>query len=244
MKIAVVYIARLNEGFKCFREFVDSYRKHPAGCEHELLIVFKGFSLFGAKSYIKYLGDLKYNHTFVHDKGYDLGTYKIVANMPECAEYNVPEFDTMLCLNSHSEILVDGWLEKYTKWFSPTVAFVSATCSSESFCKKWWHNIFFKSFPNNHFRTNAFLIGRKTLLKVWPKFGFWSKMQCYLFESGRNNLRIRINKLGLCSVALTSNFRKGNQEGLVIADKQTKAFASADIDEKFRLRELAWGVEN
>lgn len=240
MKIAVVYIARFNEGFKCFRDFVNSYRKHPAGCEHELLIVFKGFSLFGANSYIKYLGDLKYNHIFVHDKGYDLGTYKIVANMPECPEYNVPEFDTMLCLNSHSEILVDRWLYKFVDvYVEGKYQLVGATYSYESFYKKWWHIFIARPFPNFHIRTNAFLIERKTLLKIWPTLPFWTKLQCHLFESGLNSLTKKLKCAGLCS-----QFRKGNQEGLVIADKQTKAFASADIDEKFRLRELSWGVEN
>lgn len=52
----------------------------------------------------------------------------------------------------------------------------------------------------------------------------------------------RVDNLPLLSVSMCNNFRKGNQEGLVIGDKQTSAFANADIDEKFRLRELAWGT--
>src|SRR4029079_5529998 len=41
MSVAVVYLARLTEGLAPIRTFVDSYRRHPAGIDHRLVIVFK-----------------------------------------------------------------------------------------------------------------------------------------------------------------------------------------------------------
>ena len=41
--IAVVYLARLHEGFQAFEIFAENYRRHPAGEPHDLYIICKGF---------------------------------------------------------------------------------------------------------------------------------------------------------------------------------------------------------
>ena len=42
-KIAVVYLARLHEGFAAFETFAEAYRRYPAGEQHDLYIICKGF---------------------------------------------------------------------------------------------------------------------------------------------------------------------------------------------------------
>ncbi|TCG02811.1 hypothetical protein BZM27_53080 [Paraburkholderia steynii] len=41
--LALFYLARHVEGLQSFRRFVDSYKRHPAGCDHKLVIIYKGF---------------------------------------------------------------------------------------------------------------------------------------------------------------------------------------------------------
>jgi len=42
--ICVVHLARRKNGIEPFRRFIKSYLKNSAGINHELLILYKGFS--------------------------------------------------------------------------------------------------------------------------------------------------------------------------------------------------------
>lgn len=106
-EIAVVHLLRKGNEPLLFKRFIDSLRTHSAGTEHTLVILFKGFR--NDDSRVKYraiLADIPY-HTFdVNDEGLDITAYLKVATALR------HQYRYFCFLNSHSEILCDGWLEK------------------------------------------------------------------------------------------------------------------------------------
>jgi hypothetical protein len=124
--IGVVYLYRFAEGELPVQTFLDSYRAHPAGIEHDLHVIFKGFpdrrSLTSAKAL--FVG-LPINAIELEDKGYDIGSYfsaaKVVSNL------------RLIFFNTFTELLADDWLKKFDKALSaPGVGLVGATGSWQS----------------------------------------------------------------------------------------------------------------
>src|SRR5215471_7552875 len=96
--LAVVYLARGAdaEPFDRFRAFAKSYQGYPAGAEHDLFVIYKGFQgsddLDEARRVFATL-----SHTPIHvdDDNFDLGAFRRAAE-------RIPH--QQLCfLNSHAE---------------------------------------------------------------------------------------------------------------------------------------------
>ncbi len=126
-KIAVIYLARLHEGYPAFEAFADSYRAHPAGEPHDLIVVCKGFTKpgeFAAVSAI-FTG---IDHTIIavaDDIGMDLHAYQEAARQIKN--------DYVFCLNTFSRLRVNNWLAKlWSNMSRPGVGMVGATGSYES----------------------------------------------------------------------------------------------------------------
>lgn len=125
-KIAVIYLARINEGLDTFENFSSSYRKHPAGQEHDLVIIYKGEFKKGEKAAADYIfRDLGATFLSMPDKGFDVHAYLYAAK-------KIPH--KFICLfNSYTEILSDNWLKKmYSHLDKPGVGMVGITGSYES----------------------------------------------------------------------------------------------------------------
>lgn len=117
----------------------------------------------------------------------------------------------------------------------------------------YWRFLF-PPFPNPHIRTNAFLISRELFLSLKIK-KLKNKLMAYQLESGYNSITRQIikrkyevlivNKEGktykVNEWSNTNIFWKGNQEDLLISDKQTEYYRSSDDDIKNKLCQLAWG---
>jgi hypothetical protein len=125
-QIGVIYLCRFSEGERPVRRFVDSYRTHPAGLEHDLHVIFKGFpsrdSLAAAQ---RLFGGLPIHPIKLEDKGFDLGSYfaaaRLVANR------------RLIFFNTFAELLADGWLKKFDDALSlPGIGLVGATGSWQS----------------------------------------------------------------------------------------------------------------
>lgn len=239
--IGVVYILRREYGFTPFQKFIDSYRTFSAGVEHKLIIILKGFHQCSSEKYLNYMSGMMFYHHYLQDTGFDLGTYGIVANMPPLEEYNIPDCDKLMCLNSFSEIRKDNWLKSFDDKLGINVGLVGGSHSHEAMGEKWYNKIFYPSFPNFHIRTNAFLMRKELMVKIWPT-SFWTKWGCHMFESGRNSLTARVVSRGFRAISIGHTFRKGLQEDLIISDKQTKYFDNASTSERIHLRHLAWGT--
>lgn len=125
-EIGVVYLYRFAEGEMPVRTFLASYGAHPAGIDHDLHVIFKGFpdrnSLAAAR--VLFAG-LSINPIELNDSGFDIGSYfaaaKVVTNR------------RLIFFNTFTELLADDWLLKFDKALSlPEVGLVGATGSWQS----------------------------------------------------------------------------------------------------------------
>lgn len=113
----------------------------------------------------------------------------------------------------------------------------------------------FKAFPNAHIRTTGFFISKKLLIEIHLP-GELTKMDAYLFENGRQSLTNQILKRSLKCLVVdrcgmgwnvegwknSNTFWINRQEGLMIADNQTRKYMEASIKERESLTKDAWGT--
>ncbi len=123
--MCVVHLVRAANGIEPLHAFLDSYRAHPAGISHVLLIVFKGFESPLPVDYESALRSVMHERHFVPDVGYDIDVYfKVVQTFTH---------EAFCFLNSFSVILVDEWLLKLDRALSQEgVGLVGATGSWQS----------------------------------------------------------------------------------------------------------------
>lgn len=124
--IAVIHLVWAPLGIEPFRKFIQSYIRHPAGIDHDLIVLFKGFSSDEETiEYKRLLKDVEYSSLFLKNTGFDINAYRIAANKSN--------HDYFCFLNSSSVILDNDWLVKLYNYASqPTVGLVGATGSYES----------------------------------------------------------------------------------------------------------------
>ena len=127
-KVGVIYLARSADGnIDGFTPFVESYRRHPAGIDHELIIVRKGLEgMSGSIAALEMLlENIPHRSIDVSDEGYDIQAYLKVA--PRL------EHERLCFLNTYSEIKTDDWLKKLDSQLDREgVGIVGATASYES----------------------------------------------------------------------------------------------------------------
>jgi glycosyltransferase involved in cell wall biosynthesis len=130
--IAVFYLARLKEGFPSFDAFAQSLRRHPAGLDHDLIIICKGFkrrSEFAVVSAI-FKGIPHQIIEVDDDIGQDIHSYKAAAA-------RFPHIYACF-MNTFTEFKSDDWLKKLFDALSlPRVGMVGATASFESLNNSW-----------------------------------------------------------------------------------------------------------
>jgi len=111
-------------------------------------------------------------------------------------------------------------------------------------------------FPNPHLRSNAFLISRELMNRVWPNF-IVTKRGAYLWENGRKGFTPRIQGLNLRVLVAgkdghsyapdewprSGTFRQDNQQNLLVADNQTRGYDEADAEKRRQLSMYAWGTD-
>ena len=214
--IGVVHLIRAQNGIEPFKTFLKSYINNPGGIRHELILIFKGFSSgIEASEYKSLLADLNYSSMFIEDRGFDIGSYFIAANVFNYKYY--------CFLNSHSIILDKDWLTKlYHHAAQDHVGLVGATASYESlysdhvnvhrftssgaplyrriirnsYFNRLRHLYYYPPFPNYHIRTNAFMIKNKILSRIKHKT-MGSKIDTSRFENGKNSITRQILKMKL-----------------------------------------------
>jgi hypothetical protein len=212
LKVCVVHLVWAPLGIEPFRRFLVSYRKHPSGIAHRLLIVYNGFSKHDdPAAYAHVCRSEDYDSLILPRPVQDIAAYFNAARASDA--------DDLCFLNSYSEILDDDWLSKlHAPLHSEGVELVGATGSWESMYSDliehrssppdWWTprglrtrlrqryalaraRRAFAPFPNPHVRTNAFMMSRTRLLSLgMPKVR--NKNEAHRFESGRSGLTARI----------------------------------------------------
>jgi hypothetical protein len=124
--IGVVYLYRFAEGERPVQTFLESYRAHPAGVDHDLHVIFKGFTHRNSLATARALfAGLPINSIELDDAGFDVGSYFAAAKL-------VPN-RRLIFFNTFTELLADDWLKKFDKALSlPGVGLVGATGSWQS----------------------------------------------------------------------------------------------------------------
>ena len=78
--VAVIHVIWRPFGIEVFKKFVDSYAANPGGAQHNLVLVFKGFS---NKLEMAEFRDVAAGHSYraicVEDGGFDIGSYLMAA---------------------------------------------------------------------------------------------------------------------------------------------------------------------
>lgn len=106
--VAVLYLARHAEGIDALRRFADSYRAHPAGTAHQLVVLYKGFleqsALAAARAVFH---DIPHEGLELDDSGFDIGSYlEAIRWLPH---------DYLCPVSTYTEIAAPGWLALLAK---------------------------------------------------------------------------------------------------------------------------------
>lgn len=220
--VCVVHLVRKKNGVETFRRFLESYLKHPAGIEHQLLIVYKGFkSHLDTIQYAHFLKGIPHSSVLVSDLGFDLRAYFAAVEKVHCGH---------LCfINSFSVLQDSEWLLKLHRSMTRAgVGLVGATASCGTIrpsrqsnnknlpawkkllrplmwkLKRICLGLYFDSFPNCHVRTNGFMISRDTMLKI-RHGSLLTKLQTYRLESGRDSITKQVERMGLTALIVGKN---------------------------------------
>jgi hypothetical protein len=260
--IALVYLAWAPLGPAPLREFVRSYRAHPAGAEHELVVVLNGEP---RAPLLAELRGVEHRLIVLERPLLDLPAYDVAARELE--------HERLCFLNSYSSILADGWLGLLARALGdPGVGLVGATGSWESQAEwirgrpmYWPYQLAglrrarrdYPRFPNPHIRTTAFMLERPQLLEMGLERAA-DKRATYLLESGPHSITRQVQAQDLRAVVVGRNgrthdveewprsatYRAGGQQNLLIADKRTRDWERATPRLRRRLSRDAWGVRH
>ena len=112
----------------------------------------------------------------------------------------------------------------------------------------------FAPFPAYHVRTNAFMLERSTFAALRMR-ALTRKQDAYLLESGRRSFTSQVLAMGLRTLVVARDgafydhpewyasrtFWQGDQQGLLVADNQTRSYANGSYDRRRLLSAFAWG---
>lgn len=260
----LIHLVRAQNGLAPFHRFIESYREHPAGAAHDLLLLYKGFAR-GAdvSAYRAAMEGLGFQELHVSDNGFDLGAYfKAARALPH-------EF--VCFVNSFSQIAAAGWLGHLRRHAAPPhVGAVGAGGSWGSLLTiepnwplnhrplrdlvLWRRRLYFAPFPNPHLRTNGFLIRRSVFLGLRePRFR--SKIDALRFESGRRGFTKQLLQGGHdvfvvgrdgeayapAEWAESNTFWQGDQQNLLVYDNRSADYAKGDDGYRDFAASFAWG---
>ncbi|HLY49386.1 MAG TPA: hypothetical protein VKR21_09325 [Solirubrobacteraceae bacterium] len=251
----VVYLVWGPLGAGPVERFAASYRAHPARHEHRLVLLLNGIDTPDLRSRCETVAaELRAEILELPARVLDLDAYRAAAERVEG--------EAFLFLNTHSEILADGWLGFLAAaLMRDGVGLVGATGSLESalsaaprplkpFLRSRW-----PKFPNPHLRTNAFMLRRSLMLSLdWPQSA--TKRQALALESGSHSITRQVWDRGMEVVVVdrdgrsyrseqwvqSRTFRSGNQEKLLVADNRTRQYATASARRRDELCRYAWGI--
>ena len=272
-EVALVYLARERSGRDSLQSFLRSYERHPGGLEHDLVVVFKGFSREAELAEWRTdLSRFPHQELRMTDFGFDIRAYSLAAR-------RFPH--RYFCfLNSFSEPLTADWLRILNRWVvAPGVGVVGCTGAwtsiysivEQDLASAATQPLFrrlllrikvpinrraYPPFPNPHLRSNAFIISRELMNRVWPGFVL-GKRKAYHWESGRKGFTRRVQALNLGVLVAgrdglgygvgewprSGTFLQGKQENLLVSDNQTRGYDEADAESRRRLSMLCWGVD-
>jgi hypothetical protein len=243
--IALFYLARGADAdhLPSIRRFIQAYRSLPAGVDHELIVIFKGFAselaLDEAKSV---MAGVAFQEVHTGDETFDLGAYADAVTRVSC--------ERAAFLNTRSEPIATNWLRKLSVALDlPGVGLVGASGSFEIGTGG-------PVFPNVHVRTNAFMMRTPLARETVGRLTIKTKRDAHDAEHGPNSLTRQVVSNGLIAVIVGANgrayapewwsgsrtFRQGTQANLLVADNQTRAWDALTWPERKIVYKTTWGA--
>jgi hypothetical protein len=250
----VVHLVWAPIGVTPLRAFAGSYRAHPAGTDHRLLVVYNGFAAGADRApWRASLDGLPHDELVLATPQIDLAAYRAAAD--ELATGSV------CFVNSYTVIEADGWLDVIDRHLrTPAVGMVGASGSYESGWDAGLPGLRhvlrrgFEPFPNPHIRTNGFAMDLDLLRELaWPPPR--RKRQAYLLESGRHSITRQVLERRLEAVVVgrdgvayaperwraSATFRSGGQANRLFSDNRTRQYAQASPPFRAALERMCWG---
>jgi len=246
--LCLVYLSWTPYGLGPARRFLDSYRAHPAGAPHRLLLLLAGPPEDRLPS--KQLFAELPHEVLEVGAGMDLGHYRTAVDRVAAERY--------CFLNTVSEPLVEGWLDRLEReLLRPGVGMVGATGSHESPNSVRPGPLRrlrpgFEPFPNPHLRTNGFAMERDLILELeWGTD--LTREQTVMLEGGSRSLTRQVRERGLETLVVgrdgayppdrwrgSDTFRSGEQANLLLADNRTRHYQEGGGLVRRGLAWLAW----
>jgi hypothetical protein len=247
--LCLVYLAWTPYGTEPAERFLRSYREHPAGTAHRLVVALAGPD-GDREPWRRAFAAVEHKAVDVGD-GVDLGHYRTTVERVAADRY--------CFVNTVSEVLADGWLGHLERsLLSPEVGMVATTGSYESpnAVRPWplrRRRPGYESFPNPHLRTNGFALERDLLLSLdWP--AAVSREGSLGLEGGSRSLTRQVRERGLETLVVgrdgvayppdrwfeSATFRSGGQANLLLADNRTRHYQEAGALTRRALAWLAW----
>jgi hypothetical protein len=247
--LCAVFLAWTPLGVEPVERFIESYREHAAGTEHQLVLALAGPGsdrtpwqrAFAAVEHV----ELEVGGSI------DLDRYREIVERLIAEHY--------CFVNTESVVLADGWLGHLERaLLAPGVGIVATTGSFESpnAVRPGWlgkRRPNYESFPNPHLRTNGFALGRDLARSLdWPT-GL-TKLEAVALEAGSHSLTRQAQERGLATLVVgrdgvaypperwreSATFRSGGQANLLLADKRTRHYQQAGRLTRRGLTWLAW----
>ncbi len=253
--LCLVHLVWAPLGPQALERFIDSYRAHPAGVEHRLLIVMKGFRKgLDRGPWEQALQGVAHESIDTPSGTLDLGTYRRVA------EVEAEAAERYCFTNSSTVVLADDWLAYLERHLSaPGTGIVGVAGSHESLRSAAPRplrpfRLGFDRFPNPHIRTNGFMMRRELILALdWPAPR--RKLQALRLESGKYGISRQVRDRGLSLLVVgrdgaaypverwreSATYRSGGQENLLVSDTRTRQFDDSSPKRRLHLEEMTWG---
>jgi hypothetical protein len=260
--IAVVHLVRAANSPSALARFLNSYHECPAGLPHRLIFLLKGFGEKLPSEVSQLLDRVPHTKIYCRDKGFDVASYFYAAE-------RLSE-SLVVFINSFSVLRGDQWLSKLHRAYTDGGGgLIGATGSWESISIESSPGglvqrakalvlslplrVLFPAFPNPHVRTNGFLLARTDFLAMRPKW-MRTKLDAWLFESGRNSMTRQILRRGLKVLVVgrdgsvyrpeewprSLTFWQSKQENLLIHDNRTIAYENGGTDFQAKRYRCAW----
>jgi len=239
--LAVVYLnrAKTEVEITARKRFILAYQRFIPKVQHVLYVVNKGFSQEELSVQYALFQTLEPCFIDVDDESFDLEAYRKAALQIE--------EPIVFFMNTHSEPLQVGWLDKVYACFTSSDNIGMAGCSGNVET----HYPFvadFPAYPNYHIRSNAFMLARHDYLKMLEDRPLDTKLQAYQIEAGLLSLTRMIQATGREAVVVGRQgevnqqklwkagiFRSGCQQNLLLADNQTRQYQQASNFKKLMI---------
>lgn len=220
------------------RRFISTYKEFPAGCQHDLIIVFCNGK--PTPEMIEIYEGLTPRNIFYVGQGRDIGAQQFAALELE--------HDFIVCANSRSFFHKAGWLSRLVECrlaHGPGIYSVMASYEGCPLGQVW---------PNPHLRTAFYGMDRK----LWREFPHTinSREDSFRFESGEwnisnwcldNEYRALLVSWGGCWEKhewrlVPNGFRSGDQSNCMVFDRHTTIFFALPPPVQAQLERLANGT--